>query len=129
MPRAASESCGKADVAAGAVAPVVWSGASGMGRRQRRIVSASSASAPTNTRSTAWPAAHSPTAEVFSVGGSRRRYFPVAAAAKALLVMYGAPGDRATEMMYPTRLHAAVAARGRVGADARLAAERHDTSA
>ena len=65
----------------------------------------------------------------FSIGGRRRRYFLVAAAAKALLAMDRAPGDRATKMMYATRVHAAVPARGRVVANPRLAAERRDTSA
>jgi hypothetical protein len=35
----------------------------------------------------------------FSARGTRRRYVPVAAAAKALLVVDSAPGDRTTEMM------------------------------
>jgi hypothetical protein len=100
--------------------PVAGNGASS-GRAARRL-------RPTPARSAGRPRI-ALLRRSFSVGGSRRRYFPVAAAAKALLVMYGAPGDRATEMMYATRLHAAVAARGRVGAEARLAAERHDTSA
>ena len=51
-----------------------------------------------------------------------RRYFPVATAAEALLVVHGAPRDRATEMMYPTPVNPAVAARRRVGLDARLGA-------
>ena len=34
--------------------------------------------------------------------GIERRYLPVATAAEALLVVHGAPRDRATEMMYPT---------------------------
>ena len=57
-----------------------------------------------------------------------RRYFPVATAAEALFVVHGAPRDRATEMMYPTPVNPTVAARRRVGLDARLGAKRHDTA-
>ena len=57
-----------------------------------------------------------------------RRYFPVATAAEALFVVHGAPRDRATEMMYPTPVNPTVAARRRVGHDARLGAKRHDTA-
>ena len=61
--------------------------------------------------------------------GTRRRYVPIAAAAKALLVVDSAPGDRTTEMMQAARGHAAVPATGRVGGNARLMAEGHDTAA
>ena len=43
--------------------------------------------------------------------------------------MDGAPGDRATEMVDATGVHAAVPARDRIRAGARLTAERHDTFA